>query len=109
MKGGTKLFKLNLGIQKGKNGYFWTQISICFLKNLPMAAEDPFLFGHILCMQYLHGSKKCFYSDIYINDNNFSNLARKTCHKFLSAKERNQFFMFGVGAKKGGTKIFPKS
>ena len=38
IKGGTQLFKLNLGIEKNKNGDFYRQISIDFLKNLPAAA-----------------------------------------------------------------------
>ena len=41
MKGGARLFKLNLGTKKGKNGDFQRQISIKFLKNLPAAAKDP--------------------------------------------------------------------
>ena len=36
---GTQLFKLDLGIEKGKNGDFQRQISINFLKNLPVAAK----------------------------------------------------------------------
>ena len=40
IKGGTKLFKLTLGIKKGKNADFQRQISIRFLTNLPEAVKD---------------------------------------------------------------------
>ena len=43
MKGGeTQLFKLNLGIKKGKDGDFLRQISINFFNKLPATAKDPF-------------------------------------------------------------------
>ena len=43
MKGGeSQLFKLNLGIKKGKDGDFLRQISINFFNKLPATAKDPF-------------------------------------------------------------------
>ena len=45
-----------------------------FRENL---AQISIKFFYILCIQYLSDIKKCFYSDIYIHDNNFSNLAQK--------------------------------
>ena len=45
-----------------------------FRENL---AQISINFFYILCIQYLSGIKKCFYSDICIHDNNFSNLAQK--------------------------------
>ena len=45
--------------------------------------------------------KSDFYSDIDMNDNNASNLARKKYHEILSTKGGNQFFKFGVGKKVG--------
>ena len=41
-RGKTQLFKLNLGIKKGKDGDFLRQISIYFFKKLPATAKDPF-------------------------------------------------------------------
>ena len=48
IKGGTQLFKLNLGIEKNKNGEFYGQISIDFLKNLPAAAYITFFLTFIV-------------------------------------------------------------
>ena len=47
-KGGTQLFKLNLGIEKNKKGDFKRQININFFKNLP-AVETITTFLDIYC------------------------------------------------------------
>ena len=49
--------------------------------------------------------RQLFYA--LIKENNFSNLARKKCRKASGSKGGNQFFKFGFGKKRGGTKIFP--
>ena len=106
-RGGHQLFKLNLGIEKDKNGDFFRQLSINFYKIFTCSSKHHILFDHLLCILCLNDSKEYSYSAIYIKDNNISNLVHKKCQK---VQKGNQFFKFtssGFG-KKGGTKIFSK-
>ena len=51
---------------------------------------------------------KIVYSDIYIKDNDISNLSYRVSQNFGYKSGGNQFFKFGLG-KKGETKVFQRS
>ena len=83
-KGGTQLLKLNLEIEKVRNGDVWRKISIKHI-----------LFGHLLCIPCLNGRKECFDSNVHIKDNNSLNLACKICRKISGTKGGTNFSSLG--------------
>ena len=53
-------------------------------------------------------TEKCFYSDIYINNNNILNLACKKCCEIPNAKGGTNFSSLEL-AKRGENQNFPKT
>ena len=68
----------------------------------------PNPFWHIFCIQSLNGSKKFFYSDICINDNDFFILTRKKCPEISSKKGGREPSVQSWGGGKRGGQILPK-
>ena len=61
----------------------------------------------MLCIQYLNGSKKCSYNDIYVNHNDFFEISAQKVLQNFECKRGEPIFQVWGGGEKGESK-FPQ-
>ena len=90
-KGGSLLFKLNLCIEKDKNGNIESQSSMNFLEIFACISKHCCPLGQISYISFLNISKERLYRAIYTKVWSFLNFALKICSKIRSAKRGGKF------------------